>query len=143
MSYKNSWRSSTTSSPAMKCMMSASILVPGFFHSGSLMAFISRFVGLIGCLAGCIDNAGQLMCANGDIDVLHGLGGGPLEQIVERGHHHQPLPIFRQRKAANVSVMGPGHAADPGRVIGQEPDQRLAGIEMPVALEHLIHGHRA
>src|SRR5690625_7925738 len=106
MSYKNSWRSSTTSSPAMKCMMSASILVPGFFHSGSLMAFISRFVGLIGCLAGCIDNAGQLMCANGHVDVLHGLSGGPLEQMVARGHQHQPPPAFRPPKPAAIRVKG-------------------------------------
>src|SRR6185437_13602377 len=74
MSCRKNSRSSITSSPARRRMILASTLLSFFFPSRSVMG-----------------NPGQFIHAQGMIDVVHRLGCGAFQKVVEcRDDHHAP-----------------------------------------------------
>src|SRR5690606_37368542 len=62
-------------------------------------------------------NPGQFVEPEREVEILHRLRRRALEQVVERGHDHQPLAAGRHGEAADLDAVPAGDPADPGRVV--------------------------
>ncbi|KAG0752286.1 hypothetical protein G6F24_013670 [Rhizopus arrhizus] len=80
--------------------------------------------------------------AQREVEVLHGLGGRALQQVVQGRDHDHPLAARGQGEATDLGAMTTGNAADPRRFI-HHLDQRLARIGLLEALDDLLAGLHA
>src|SRR6185437_6831528 len=135
MSCRKNSRSSNTSSAARKRMMRSSVRVPFFCQSRSLMEAPLR--ALRARMSSCATrtlhgNTLELVKSQCTIEILHGLRGCALQQVVERGDDHRALAARSHRETADLDAMLAGDAADPWRIIN-DADQAFVGVTGAVA----------
>src|SRR5690606_32348481 len=104
MSWRMSWRSRTTSSPAQNCWAAASSAAWPLSHSGRV-----------------IRDSLALGQAEGEVEVLEGLAGGALEEVVEGDDEDGVVAV--DLEAADGEVVAAGGLADLGDLSG-DADER-------------------